>query len=121
LQFLSGSHFSDLTAKKTKTGEQRKRWQCNWCGKILPYKHVHDIHIRIHTGEKPYKCRFCSKAFGQASSMKRHIRIHTGDKPYVCKQCGKAFSDQSAFSRHSFRERYKTILKEEETEDNESN
>ncbi|XP_055632572.1 zinc finger protein 62 homolog [Toxorhynchites rutilus septentrionalis] len=68
-------------------------WECRFCPKKLRTKEAMDIHVRVHTGEKPFACRQgCDRRFAHATDRARHERsIHTGEKPHKCNQCPAAY------------------------------
>ncbi|EFO15904.2 zinc finger protein [Loa loa] len=80
------------------TGE--KPYNCSKCKMNFTRKDVLDIHMRIHTGEKPYNCSKCKMNFTQKNNLNTHMRIHTGVKPYNCSVCGKNFRQSAHMKRH---------------------
>ncbi|KAK3561825.1 hypothetical protein QTP86_017065, partial [Hemibagrus guttatus] len=64
----------------------------------------HQVHARVHTGDKPYCCDKpgCEKRFATGHGLKSHMRTHTGEKPYCCTEmnCKKSFKNSGDLQKH---------------------
>ena len=74
--------------------------ECETCGKCFKKRRILNVHLRIHTGEKPFQCGTCKKSFGHSSTLKAHERTHTGEKPFQCKSCKKSFTEKTNLKTH---------------------
>ena len=53
-----------------------RKFPCLLCDKAFVYKNHLEIHMRVHTGERPYACTLCDAKFKQRGSLTKHIRTH---------------------------------------------
>ncbi|XP_054478236.1 uncharacterized protein zgc:66448 [Anoplopoma fimbria] len=84
---------SDNVQGKWKSdGISIKSYKCSECGKTFRHRSVLELHMRIHSKDKPYQCKVCGKGFRFGSYLQQHLIIHTGKKPYKCPDCGKDFA-----------------------------
>ncbi|XP_029958519.1 uncharacterized protein LOC115396678 [Salarias fasciatus] len=69
-----------------------KSYKCSECEKSFRHRSVLELHMRIHSKDRPYQCKVCGKGFRFSSYLQQHVIIHTGKKPYKCSDCGKDFA-----------------------------
>lgn len=55
---------------------KKKTYTCKLCSKTFSKKYNLNVHIRIHTGEKPFVCNFCKKTFSHVSNLRMHMKRH---------------------------------------------
>lgn len=80
--------------------EAVKSYKCSECAKTFRHRSVLELHMRIHSKDKPYQCKVCGKGFRFSSYLQQHLIIHTGKKPYKCPDCGKDFAFMQNMKTH---------------------
>lgn len=83
---------SNLEGKCKPDSTSGKSCKCSECGKSFRFRSVLELHMRMHSKDKPYQCNDCGKAFRFSSYLQQHLIIHTGKRPHKCPDCGKDFA-----------------------------
>lgn len=56
--------------------EKEKKHACPVCEKKFTTFRYLQIHMKVHTVERPYACQLCSQTFSQRGRLETHVRTH---------------------------------------------
>ena len=80
--FISDAQPKDLATrldKETRSGDERthtkckRQFECTICGRKFAKPCHLEIHMRIHTNQRPYFCPWCNKSFKRISDRNKHV------------------------------------------------
>ncbi|TRY86201.1 hypothetical protein DNTS_030239, partial [Danionella cerebrum] len=102
--WICGSGFLSFKERKLHvdehSGQRAKHVKCEKCQKVLSSSSYLNIHMKIHSGEKPFHCTVCGKSFTMKGNLQGHMRMHTGERPFQCPHCQKDFTHSSHLTKH---------------------
>ncbi|XP_045604424.1 uncharacterized protein [Procambarus clarkii] len=89
---------------------------CQICGKVMRGAMALKKHVSmVHETRPQFQCDFCSKSFKRKETLNVHLRIHTGEKPFPCNRCEYASETKGNLKAHMWR-KHKIQLGDPSTE-----
>lgn len=80
--------------------KKHKTLTCHICNRVCISNSRLELHLRMHSDERPFQCQICEKTFHSNSNLKVHLNIHFNDKKYKCPICDKRFITLSTLNTH---------------------
>ena len=60
--------------------EREEEYVCLECGKSCTDKGSLQVHMKVHSDERPHKCQECEKIFKSNTNLKNHMISHSDEK-----------------------------------------
>ncbi|XP_055334087.1 uncharacterized protein LOC129585444 [Paramacrobiotus metropolitanus] len=86
------------TSASTKTGDWKKSFECQECGKEFRLRAGLQAHMK--TDHAALKCVVCDKVFGSHTDLQQHMLAHSNRNQLKCGICKKTFQSSRIFAAH---------------------
>eukprot|EP00088_Acartia_fossae_P058345 TRINITY_DN68340_c0_g1_i1.p1 TRINITY_DN68340_c0_g1~~TRINITY_DN68340_c0_g1_i1.p1 ORF type:complete len:106 (-),score=24.09 TRINITY_DN68340_c0_g1_i1:34-324(-) len=79
---------------------EKKIWPCEQCGKTFHYRHILNLHVRIHNQELNCVCEICMRQLSLPIALWRHYKlVHKLTKEEIQDKKDKYKKKLSAFEK----------------------
>ncbi|ROT78066.1 zinc finger protein [Penaeus vannamei] len=72
VRVITPSEVLPLSGKPVVAKQTRQKFPCSDCGKLYTQRRARDLHMLVHTGERPFVCDRCGAAFNRPGTLKVH-------------------------------------------------
>ena len=63
-------------------------YPCHLCGRLFKSVSNRNLHVReVHANTRAYRCDICSFSTQHKRALDMHMRLHSDEKPYHCPFC----------------------------------
>lgn len=78
--------------------ENRKMFECDFCGLKYSYKYNLIVHIESKHLDNKYKCEICNRELSSKLQLNRHYS--TRHRDFICEICNRMFNSNHLLSKH---------------------
>ncbi|XP_055334089.1 zinc finger protein 91-like [Paramacrobiotus metropolitanus] len=97
-RFESSDDAATNTSASPKTGDWKKSFECQECGKEFRLRAGLQSHMK--TDHAALKCVVCDKVFGSDTDLQQHMLSHSNKNQLKCGICKKTFQSSRIFAAH---------------------
>ncbi|XP_042865589.1 zinc finger protein 408-like isoform X2 [Penaeus japonicus] len=72
VRVITPSEVLPLSGKPIVAKQNKQKFPCSDCGKLYTQRRARDLHMLVHTGERPFVCDRCGAAFNRPGTLKVH-------------------------------------------------
>lgn len=94
------NEISPVAKKITKLNEvQKLEFPCQYCSEMYGDEKTLQVHMQIHSTDRPFLCSICKRSFTHQHNLKRHMMAHS-NKSVECTICGRGFKETFYLQMH---------------------